>query len=33
MKIKQFITKTDSSNATDEKVNDFIQEKRLLMSS
>lgn len=30
MKIKQFITKTDSSNATDEKVNDFIQDKKII---
>lgn len=30
MKIKQFINKTDSSNATDEKINDFIQDKKII---
>lgn len=30
MKIKQFINKTDSYNATDEKVNDFIQDKDVI---
>lgn len=30
MKIKQFINKTDSSNATDEQVNDFIQDKKII---
>lgn len=30
MKIKQFINKTDSFNAVDDKINEFIQDKNVI---
>lgn len=30
MKIKQFINKTDSFNAVDDKINEFIQDKKVI---